>query len=304
MNRRLFQGSAAALPTPMRGDEIDFEAFERLIDRQIAGGAGALVVCGTTGEPASLSRREREWLTECALRRAGGRIPVVVGAGSNDTRAAAMLARQAQDAGADAVLSVTPYYNRTTQEGIAAHFTAVADAVDIPVILYNVPSRTGVNLLPETAARLAAHPNVCGVKEASGSAAQAAALARLCGDSLALYAGNDEMALPILALGGQGVISVAANVCPARMAALCARFFEGDVAGARAIQLRLDPLIAALFAEANPIPLKAALAMLGLCGEDVRLPLVPASRETRKKLREALAELGEDPGEAGPEVTR
>ena len=293
MNRRLFQGSAAALPTPMRGGEIDFEAFERLIDRQIDGGTAALVVCGTTGEPASLSAKEREWLIECALRRSAGRVPVIVGAGSNDTRAAAALVRQACAAGADGALCVTPYYNKTTQAGLVAHFTALADAADIPLILYNVPSRTGVNLLPETAAALARHPNIRGVKEASGDIAQVAALTRLCGDALAVYAGNDEMTLPVLSLGGQGVISVAANVCPARVAELCARFFEGDVAAARAIQLRLLPLIEALFHEVNPIPVKAALSLMGLCRDEARLPLVPASAETRSKLRAVLAELGE-----------
>ena len=293
MNRRLFQGSAAALPTPMRGGEIDFEAFERLIDRQIDGGTAALVVCGTTGEPASLSAKEREWLIECALRRSAGRVPVIVGAGSNDTRAAAALVRQACAAGADGALCVTPYYNKTTQAGLVAHFTALADAADIPLILYNVPSRTGVNLLPETAATLARHPNICGVKEASGDIAQVAALTRLCGDTLAVYAGNDEMTLPVLSLGGQGVIFVAANVCPARLAELCARFFEGDVAAARAIQLRLLPLIEALFHEVNPIPVKAALSLMGLCRDEARLPLVPASAETRSKLRAVLAELGE-----------
>ena len=293
MNRRLFQGSAAALPTPMRGGEIDFEAFERLIDRQIDGGTAALVVCGTTGEPASLSAKEREWLIECALRRSAGRVPVIVGAGSNDTRAAAALVRQACAAGADGALCVTPYYNKTTQAGLVAHFTALADAADIPLILYNVPSRTGVNLLPETAAALARHPNIRGVKEASGDIAQVAALTRLCGDALAVYAGNDEMTLPVLSLGGQGVISVAANVCPARVAELCARFFEGDIAAARAIQLRLLPLIEALFHEVNPIPVKAALSLMGLCRDEARLPLVPASAETRSRLRAVLAELGE-----------
>ena len=303
MNRRLFRGSGTALATPMRAGAIDFEAFERLIDRQLAGSTDALVVCGTTGEPAALSAEEREWVIECALRRVGGRIPVIVGVGSNDTRTAIALAKQAQSAGADALLAVTPYYNKTTQAGLEAHFTALADATALPLILYNVPSRTGLNLLPETAARLARHPNVCGVKEASGSIAQAAALARLCGDELAIYSGNDDMTLPILALGGQGVISVAANVCPGRVAALCQRFFAGDVAGARAIQLQLLPLIEALFIEVNPIPVKAALAMLGLCGEETRLPLVPASPETRKKLRDALAEL-EEGGGGGEGVTR
>ena len=293
MNRCVFRGSAAALPTPMRAGEIDFEAFERLIDRQIAAGTNALVVCGTTGEPASLSPREREWLVECALRRAGGRVPVIVGTGSNDTRAALALTAQAAAAGADAALAVTPYYNKTTQAGLLRHFTMLADASDIPLILYNVPARTGVNLLPETAAALARHPNICGLKEASGNISQIAALARLCGEGFAIYSGNDDMTLPVLALGGQGVISVAADVCPARMAELCERFFAGDIAAARAIQLRLHPLFEALFSEVNPIPVKAALNLLGLCRDELRLPLVSASRETREALHAVLAELGE-----------
>ncbi len=294
MNNRLFQGSATALATPMRAGEIDFEAFERLIDRQLAAGADALAVCGTTGEPASVTPREREWLIECALRRVGGRVPVIVGVGGNDTRTVIALARQAQAAGASALLAVTPYYNKTTQAGLVAHYTAVADAVDLPLILYNVPGRTGVNLLPETAARLARHPNVCGVKEASGDISQVAGLARLCGDSLALYSGCDDQTLAILALGGQGVVSVAANVCPSLVGGLCDCFFSGDLAAARLIQLRLLPLCAALFQEVNPIPLKAALAMLGLCADEVRLPLVPASEACRQALREALAALEED----------
>ena len=294
MNNRLFRGAAVALATPFRAGEIDFEAFERLIDRQIAAGTGALVVCGTTGEPATISHEEREWLIECALRRAGGRVPVIVGVGGNDTRAVIALTRQVKAAGADAALAVTPFYNKTTQAGLIAHFTAVADAADIPVILYNVPARTGVNLLPETAAALAEHPNICGVKEASGDVSQAAELVGLCGDKIALYAGNDDQALPLLSLGGQGVISVVANICPSLVSGLCECFFAGDIDSARAIQLRLLPLCKALFMEVNPIPLKAALAMLGLCGNELRLPLVPASEACRKKLREALAELEGD----------
>ncbi len=284
MNRRLFQGSGVALATPFRAGEIDFEAFERLIARQLEAGTDALVVCGTTGEPASLSEREREWLLECALRRVGGRIPVVVGVCGNDTRAVVRLARQAESAGASALLTVTPYYNKTTQDGLVAHFTAVADSVDLPLILYNVPSRTGVNLLPETAARLARHPNICGLKEAGGNMSQTVELARLCGDGIALYSGNDDQTLPILALGGQGVISVAANVCPALVRELTERFFAGDIEGSRALQLRLNPLVSALFMEVSPIPLKAALHMLGLCSDEVRLPLVPASAACRRAL--------------------
>ena len=187
MNNRLFRGSGVALVTPFRSGEIDFEAFERPIDRQLEAGTDALIVCGTTGEPAALSGEEREWLIECALRRVGGAIPVIVGTGCNSTQESIARSKQAQRLGASALLTVTPYYNKTTQEGLIAHFTAIADAVDIPIILYNVPSRTGVNMLPETVARLCGHANIAGVKEACGSISQIAELARLCGDKIAPY---------------------------------------------------------------------------------------------------------------------
>ena len=289
MNNRLFSGTGTALVTPFRDGSIDFEAFERLIDRQLDAGIDALIVCGTTGEPSTLTMQEREWLIECALRRTKGRVPVIVGTGSNNTGAVVEQSKRAQKAGADALLIVTPYYNKTTQDGLIAHYTAVVDAVDIPIILYNVPSRTGLNMLPATAAELCLHKNICGVKEAGGSIAQVTELARLCGSSAAIYAGNDDQALPVLALGGQGVISAAANVCPGPMKALTQRFFSGDLEGSRQLQLQLTPLFAALFAEVSPIPVKAALDILGLCSDSVRLPLVPATSRCRAALQSLLA---------------
>lgn len=291
MNDRLFRGLGTALVTPFRGGHVDWAAFDRLIERQIAAGTEALIVCGTTGEPAALTEKERAALIDRAVELCAGRCAVVAGTGANDTSRAIELSRRAQAAGVNALLLVTPYYNKTTQAGLIAHYTAVADSVQLPIILYNVPARTGMNLLPETAARLCAHENICGVKEASGNIAQIAELARLCGDKIALYSGNDDQTLPILALGGQGVISVAGNVCPEQMRAIAARWFAGDAAGSRKQQLALLPLINALFTEVNPIPVKAALSMLGLCGDDVRLPLLSASNACRARLAEALREL-------------
>lgn len=291
MNERLFRGLGTALVTPFRGGDVDWAAYDNLIERQIAAGTEALIVCGTTGEPAALTARERDALIRRAVEVCNGRCAVVAGTGANDTSRAIELSRQAQAAGADALLLVTPYYNKTTQAGLIAHYTAVADSVDLPMILYNVPSRTGLNLLPETAAALCRHGNICGIKEASGSISQIAELARLCGDEIALYSGSDDQTLPVLALGGQGVISVAGNVCPELMREITSRWFAGDMAGSRARQLSLLPLIGALFAEVNPIPVKAALSMLALCEADVRLPLVPATKLCRARLIDAMRAL-------------
>lgn len=292
MNSRLFRGLGTALVTPFRNGEVDWAAFEGLIKRQIASGVEALIFCGTTGEPAALSDRERDGLIRRAIEICAGRCRVVIGTGANDTGRAMRLSRQAQEAGADALLLVTPYYNKTTQAGLTAHYTAVADAVQLPMILYNVPARTGMNLLPETAARLSEHENIVGLKEASGNIAQMAELAQLCGERMALYSGNDDQTLPVLALGGQGVISVAGNVCPEAMRAVTQHWFFGNAAGSRAQQLKLLPLMKALFAEVNPIPVKAALAMLGLCTDEVRLPLLPATPGCRQGLRTAMTALG------------
>lgn len=291
MNERLFRGLGTAMVTPFRGGEVDWAAYDNLIERQIAAGTEALIVCGTTGEPAALTARERDALIRRAVEVCNGRCAVVAGTGANDTSRAIELSRQAQAAGADALLLVTPYYNKTTQAGLIAHYTAVAGSVDLPMILYNVPSRTGLNLLPETAAALCRHGNICGIKEASGNMSQIAELARLCGDEIALYSGSDDQTLAVLALGGQGVISVAGNVCPELMREITARWFAGDMAGSRARQLSLLPLIGALFAEVNPIPVKAALSMLALCEADVRLPLVPATKLCRARLIDAMRAL-------------
>lgn len=272
-----FEGFAPALITPFRKNgNVDIPAFRRLCQRQLSAGAAALVVLGTTGEPASLTAQEREALITACVQESNGRVPVIVGTGSNDTQTACRHAREAAILGADAQLCVTPYYNKTTQEGLIAHFSAVADAAPLPLIAYNVPGRTGVNLLPQTMAVLAAHPRIVGLKEAALDASQLCELSRVLPETVALYAGNDDLAFLTLALGGAGTISVYANAFPERMHALHAAFFAGDIKNARTAQLDMLPLIRALFEKPSPIPIKALMARIGLCENVLRLPLVPA----------------------------
>lgn len=292
MHGNLFYGCGTALVTPFRGNRVDYDALEGLIDWQVESGVDALVVLGTTGEPSTISDSERSAIIECAAERIAGRVPLIVGAGSNDTRRAVSLSMEAQRLGADAILSVTPYYNKASREGLIAHFNAVADSVDVPVILYNVPSRTGLNLAPEVVAELAKHPNLCAVKEASGSLAQLTELARLCGDGLAIYCGNDDQAVPAMALGARGVISVAANVIPAQMRALAADWLRGEVRRSLEAQMKALPLIRLLFSEVSPIPVKAALAMMGRIENTLRLPLCPLAEDKQARLREVMEGLG------------
>lgn len=291
MKGRLFRGSAAALVTPFRGGKIDYMALSRLIERQIEGGTDALVVRGTTGEPSTLTADEQDDILTFTVMQCAGRVPVIAGAGGNCTAEVVRRCERAQQLGADGLLLVTPYYNKATQEGFIAHFAAAADAVDLPIILYNVPSRTGANLLPETARKLSEHQNICGFKDAAGNISQTAELAQLTGDSIDLYSGNDDQTLPMLALGAQGVISVAANIIPRQMHDLCAAWFEGDVQCARDIQLGILPLCRLLFCEVNPIPVKAALHMLSLCQDEMRLPLTPLSEKYRLPLQRELERL-------------
>ena len=288
----LFYGSAVALVTPFSGGQVDFKALEALIDWQIREGTDALVVLGTTGEPSTLSDGERRDVIACASGAIGGRRPMIVGAGANDTKKAVALAAEAESLGADGLLVVTPYYNRASDEGLARHFLEVADAVCVPVILYNVPGRTGVNLRPEIAARLAAHPRLCGVKEASGDLAQLSHLAELAGEGMSIYAGNDGEVLPVLALGGSGVISVAANIVPAAMHALTQDWLAGNVRSCRRRQLELLELVRALFCEVSPIPVKAALSIMGKIENELRLPLCPLDAERTARLRRAMERFG------------
>jgi 4-hydroxy-tetrahydrodipicolinate synthase len=285
----LFRGSGTALVTPMTDTGVDFDALGRLIDFQISNGTDALIPCGTTGEPATLSEKEYEDVIHFTVEKTAKRIPVIAGAGSNSTHHAIELAKKAESLGADGLLFVTPYYNKTTQAGLVAHFRAIADAVHSPVVLYNVPARTGLNMTAETVAKLAGYPNIHAVKEASGDLSQVIDIARLCGGKLAIYSGEDKIILPVLACGGDGVISVVSNIAPKETHNLCVKFFEGDIEGSRALQFALKPLIDALFTETSPIPVKAALELMGICRATVRLPLVPLGSGALALLRDAMA---------------
>ncbi|MDO4372464.1 MAG: 4-hydroxy-tetrahydrodipicolinate synthase [Clostridia bacterium] len=292
MKTPIFKGSAAALVTPFdRQGELDEPALLALIDWQLRCGTDALVVCATTGECATLSDREWSRVVSLAVERAAGRVPVIAGTGRNDTIHALRLGQEAKALGADAVLTVTPYYNKTTQQGLLRHYLFLAEGVELPMLLYNVPSRTGMSFRAETYAALAEHPNIYGVKEASGDFGLILRTRALCPENFALYSGNDDQIVPILALGGLGVISTAANVVPAELHALCDSFFRGDLPEARAIQLRLQPLIQALFLEVNPIPVKAALAAMGRMEETVRMPLTTLGPAARRALEQAMGRL-------------
>ncbi len=288
----VFQGAATALITPLTPDGIDYKAFARLIDWQIAEGIDALVVAGTTGEASTLTDEEHREAIAFAVKQVAGRCPVIAGTGSNDTAYAVDLTRFACEAGADAMLVISPYYNKATQKGLIANFTAIADASDKPVMLYNVPSRTGCNILPATAAALAEHPNIVAIKEACGDLSQIAETARLTQGKMDLYSGNDDQVLPVLSLGGKGVISVLSNVLPAKTVAMCRKFFAGDVAESCRMQLELLPLIHALFSEVNPIPAKAAMAAMGFCEDYLRLPLTPMEDAHREILLQEMRAQG------------
>ncbi len=281
----VFRGAATALITPLTATGVDYDAFGKLIDWQIEQGINGLVIAGTTGEGATLTYQEHEECIRFAVERAAGRVPIIAGSGSNDTSRAITLSKFSCRAGADALLVVTPYYNKATQNGLIASYTAVADAVDRPIILYNVPSRTGVNIEPATYAALAKHPNIVGIKEASGNFSKLAETVMLVGDAIDIYSGNDDQVVPLLSMGGSGVISVLSNVMPAATVEMCRKFFDGDVAGSAKMQCDLLPLINALFSEVNPIPVKAAMAAMGWCENIVRLPLTPMEEAHWAKLK-------------------
>ena len=292
MKNTVFTGAATAIVTPLNENGIDFEQFGRLIDWQIEEGIDAIVAVGTTGEGSTLTDEEHKEAIKFAVERVSGRVPVIAGTGSNDVAYAIDLTKYACDVGADAVLLVTPYYNKATQGGLVAMFTAIADAATKPCILYNVPSRTGCNLLPATVAKLADHPNIVGIKEASGNISQIAELCALVGDRIAVYSGNDDQIVPMMSLGAVGVISVLSNIMPRATADMCKRFSEGDVAGARKLQLDLLPLINALFSEVNPIPVKAAVSAMGYCDDYLRLPLTPMEDAHRAVLFDLMRKEG------------
>ncbi len=288
----IFRGVATALITPLTEQGIDYDQFGRLVDWQIEEGINALVVCGTTGEASTLTDEEHRDAISFVVERAAGRVPVIAGTGSNDTAYAIELTQFACEAGADACLVVTPYYNKATQNGLVAMFNAIADASTKPLIVYNVPSRTGCNILPATYAKLAEHPNIAGIKEANGNISSVVETVALTGDQLALYSGNDDQIVPLLSMGGQGVISVLSNVMPRKTVELCDRFFAGDVAGAARLQCETLELTNALFCEVNPIPVKAAMAALGFCEDYLRLPLTPMEESNRRRLLAAMRAQG------------
>ena len=293
MKKTVFTGSAVAIITPMYPDgSVNYEELNRLVDFQIENGTDAIVACGTTGESATLGDEEHVSVIKAVVDRANGRVPVIAGAGSNDTAYAVWLSREASDLGADALLHVSPYYNKTSQTGLVRHFNAIADATDLPVILYNVPSRTGVNILPETYKELAKHPNIVATKEANGNISAVAQTAALCGEELTIYSGNDDQIVPLLALGGKGVISVLANVAPKQTHQICQLFFEGKAAESTALQLKMLPLINALFSDVNPIPVKEAMNMMGFAAGSCRLPLDSLSESNYLKLAAQMKAAG------------
>ena len=284
----IFRGAATALVTPLTAQGIDYPRLGRLIDWQIGEGIDALVICGTTGEGSTLTDKEHRDAIAFAVERTAGRVPVIAGTGSNDTAYAIELTRFACEAGADACLVVTPYYNKATQNGLVAMYSAIADASTKPLILYNVPSRTGVGIQPATYRKLAEHPNIAAIKEANGNISAIVETRALVGDQLDIYSGNDDEIVPILSMGGLGVISVLSNLLPRETSQICHKFFAGDVAGAAKMQCQYLPLIRALFSEVNPIPVKAAMAAMGFCEDYLRLPLTPMEESHRQVL---LAEM-------------
>ncbi|MDR0856488.1 MAG: 4-hydroxy-tetrahydrodipicolinate synthase [Clostridiales bacterium] len=290
----IFQGAATALITPFSDGRVDTKALARLVNLQIAANIAALVVCGTTGEPCTMTEDERARVLDTVLRTADGRVPVIAGTGTNCTATTVEASRAAERAGADALLLVTPYYNKCTQKGLLAHYSAVAAAVRLPIVVYNVPARTGVNILPETYAALAHVPNIAAVKEASGNLPHIGEVAKAIAGRLTLYSGDDGLTHDILRLGGQGIISVASNVLPRCVSRVCALYFEGKLNEAAALHAQLQAVYRALFIEVNPIPVKAAAAHLGLCADELRLPLTeiePGNRAVLTPLLEQAIEL-------------
>ena len=292
MKTPVFRGSCTAIVTPFDEHGVDYERLRRNLDFQYENGTSAIVVCGTTGENATLTSDEYQELVRVTIRDNAGRMKVIVGVGSNNTQIACKRAESARALGADAILMVTPYYNKSTQKGLIEHFSHVADRVDIPMILYNVPSRTGIGLRAETCAHLAKHPNIVGIKEASGDIALAAKIRSLCGDELIIWSGNDDCTVPLMSLGALGVISVASNIVPGAVAKLCSLCLAGAFEEATALYGKYAALISALFIETNPIPVKAAMQLMGIDSGILRLPLVEITQESRSKLAAAMRDAG------------
>ena len=291
-NQPIFKGIATALVTPTTPQGIDYARFGKLIDWQIEKGINALVICGTSGEASTLSDPEHRAAIEFACERVNHRVPVIAGTGSNETDYAVELTKSACASGADGVLVVTPYYNKTTQNGLVKMYETIADASTVPVILYNVPSRTGININPETYVKLAEHPRIAAIKEANSDISKIVETFSLVGDKLDIYSGNDDQIVPILSMGGMGCISVLSNVLPAETVAITDKFFAGDVAGAAALQCKFMPLVRSLFCETNPIPVKAAMAAMGFCENYLRLPLVPMEEAHYQVMLQNMRDLG------------
>ncbi len=292
MKKILFEGCATAIATPFTESGVNYEEFGRLIDFQIEEGIDALVVCGTTGESATMTDAERKETFAFAVKKVAKRVPVIIGTGSNCTRTAIELTKYAESIGADGALVVTPYYNKATQKGLVEHYKAIASNTNLPIIMYSVPSRTGVNILPKTCLELSKIPNIVAIKEASGNLSQVAEIASLCGDNLTIYSGNDDQILPVLSLGGKGVISVLSNVAPKRTSKMVHDYLNGNFEDAKKAQLEAIGLINALFCEVNPIPVKEALNLLGYCFGTPRLPLTPLSTENKVLLENEMKQYG------------
>ncbi len=288
----MFSGTLTALITPFRNGEVDVEALEGLVEFQIQQGVSGLVPCGTTGETPCLSEEEDRLVVETVVRVANGRVPVIAGTGSNSTDMAIRYTKMAEEVGANGSLQVAPYYNKPTQEGLYRHFATIAENTSLPIILYNIPSRTGVTISAETTARLAEIPNIVGTKEATHSMDLASDIRRLCGEEFCILSGDDSLTLPIMALGGRGVISVASNVAPAAVSELTKALLDGDYGRGRELHYELLPLFRALFIETNPIPVKTAASLLGLCSDEMRLPMQPMGGENLRRLREVLEQKG------------
>ena len=292
MKNTIFKGFATALVTPMTQTGVDYDTLARFIDFQIENGINALVAVGTTGESATLSQAERKEVIRFTVKRAAGRVPVIGGVGTNNTEHVLDFVKSACDDGVDGLLAVTPYYNKATQKGLIAHYTAVADVATKPLILYNVPSRTGCNMLPDTVAELSYHPMIAAIKEASGNMSQVVEIMAKCGDRIDLYSGEDALTVPMLSMGGAGCISVLSNVVPRMAVDMSDAFFRGDVQTAAKLQCKLLPLVNSLFSEVNPIPAKAAVAAMGFGTEHLRLPLTPMEDNHRQVLYARMKELG------------
>jgi len=288
----IFKGSGVALVTPFTDDGINYEVLDQMLEFQIQAKTDAIIICGTTGEPSTMTFKEKHDTIKFTIEHVNHRIPVIAGTGGNNTKEVIEASIDARQLGADALLIVTPYYNKTTQKGLIEHYTAISDNVDIPIIIYNVPSRTGLNMTPATLEKLSYVKNIIGIKEASGNIVQVAEMARLCKDKIDIYSGNDDQVVPILSLGGKGVISVAANIVPQDIHDMVIKFLEGDIIGSRELQFKLNPLVEALFIEVNPIPVKTALNLMGFNAGKLRLPLTDMSENNLAFLKQRMLEYG------------